>query len=288
MNILITIAAAAASLSTTTNATDTVMSVNNAAKVTVTESTAGVTVTIDGTDDNPEYQATFTREYSSESTVKSTQQTTRSISYAGGTGSHHWDAIVGGWGVGFAGTAGGAMPMSMGKSFEFQWLYVLGARYTMPHGSINFGIGMNWRNYKISTSDIRFIQSAGGGVGQAPYPDGTIARGSQLKIASLTLPVIWNHWLPVSLFGYKIQMSGGVILNWNHHASVMAKWLDAKGNETEESCKSVGQRKFSVDLTGTLRLCSWAGIYFKYSPMKLLDSRSPGFHPFSTGIELLY
>lgn len=68
----------------------------------------------------------------------------------------------------------------------------------------------------------------------------------------------------------------------------MSKWLDEEGNETEESSKSIGHRQFSVDLTGMLRVCSWAGLYFKYSPMKVLDSRSPAFHPFSTGIVLLY
>lgn len=292
MNILITIAAAAA-LSAIHDSKpeqhpDTVLSVTNAAKVTVTESPAGVTVKIDGTDDDPEYRSTFTRQYSSESTVKSTQQITRTINYTNSQAPYHWDVITGGWGIGFTGTAGGSVPAAMGKSFEFQWLYMIGVRYNLPHANLTFGIGLDWRNYKVSVSDTRFIRSENGGVASAPYPDGVIARGSQFKITSLTFPVIWEQTLPVSVFGHRLRLAGGAILNWNHHGSVMSKWLDEEGNETEESSKSIGHRQFSVDLTGMLRVCSWAGLYFKYSPMKVLDSRSPAFHPFSTGIVLLY
>lgn len=58
--------------------------------------------------------------------------------------------------------------------------------------------------------------------------------------------------------------------------------------KTEESSASIGQHRFSVDLIGMMRVCSWAGLYFKYSPMTVLDSRSTGFNPFSTGIVVLY
>lgn len=292
MNILITIAAIAtmstASVQEAIHDTDTVLSVSNASKVTVTESPAGVTVRIDGTDDDPGYQSTFTRAYSSESTVKSTQHITHTINYTNNQSPYHWDVISGGWGIGFAGTTGGAIPAAMGKSFEFQWLYMIGARYNLPHANLSFGLGLDWRNYKISVSGSRFIRSETGGVATAPYPDGVISRGSQIKIASLTLPVIWEQTLPVSLFGHHLQLAGGAILNWNYHGSIMSKWLDGDSNETEESSTSIGQHRFSVDLIGMMRVCSWAGFYFKYSPMTVLDSRSTGFNPFSTGIVVLY
>lgn len=205
-----------------------------------------------------------------------------------------WDAVMRGFMFGFvnAPASQAGMDVEMGKSFEWSVLQLVGVRYSTPtrNTSISFGIGIDWRNYKMSTASARFVSDGYGHVATGPYPEGVNARFSRLKVFSLNFPILFEQKLPFRVPGKaKFSITGGVVLNYSPHASMLTEWTDTEGNRVEESCNSIGQRQFSVDLIGILRFCKFAGLYVKYSPQTVLHgSNNLSFHTFSTGLICFY
>lgn len=181
--------------------------------------------------------------------------------------------------------------VEMAKSFELGILQLAAVEYSTPGDWTNFsiGIGLDWRNYKMTTSDSRFIP-VDGQVAVGPYPDDVQSKFSRLKIFSLSFPIMIEQKIPFKVPGGSyFSIAFGAVLNYNGHASMKTHWIDANHNQVEEYCGHIGRRPFTVDLMGIVRLSSCLGIYGKYSLMDTLRGDiNPSFRTFSTGLILAY
>ncbi|MDE7408325.1 MAG: hypothetical protein K2M76_07885 [Muribaculaceae bacterium] len=196
-----------------------------------------------------------------------------------------WECVCGALGVGFNGATGGVLPYQMGKSFELQWLYVLGAQYKLNKASnLTIGVGIDWRNWRYTRGDMCIVPADGGTVAIGHYEEGAHSYGSRIKIFSLTVPLLYQVKLPVKVPNGHAALALGPILNINTHGSVKTWWTDPAGNEKSVSSVNIGQRFVTVDFLAALKFCGWASVYFKYSPQTLLDAPGPKFRGYSTGI----
>lgn len=269
---------------------DTVMSVSNPASVSITESPEGMRVTVSGIDGNSGYESSYFQGYPAGARVKARQETRwYPFSLAGNRTRrgkiHHWDLVTGGLGLGMVNSPGApqAMGLEWEKSFEISWLHILAVRYTSRSLGVSAGIGVDWRNYKVTT-DTRLQPNGQGGVTWGSYPADAQPRNSRLKVFSLQFPILYHQHLPFRISGFQPKIVVGPVLNWNSHASLRTKWRDAEGNDMEEYNSGVHQRRFTVDLFGALSLNGWANIYCRYSTQTILQGYgSPRFRSFSIG-----
>ncbi|MDE7126109.1 MAG: hypothetical protein K2O12_06495 [Muribaculaceae bacterium] len=205
-----------------------------------------------------------------------------------------WDVVVRGFMFGFVDGAGAppSVDIEMGRSFEFAGLQLLGVRYSTPSQNtmISAGIGIDWRNYKMTGADVRFIPDGDGHLTTGPYPEGVNARFSRLKVFSLGFPFLIEQKFPFRVPGNaRFSITAGVVLNYNAHASSKTEWVDTESNRVDEYCGSIGHRRFTVDFIGIVRFCKFAGLYVKYSPQTVLcGSINPRFRSLSTGIICFY
>lgn len=201
-----------------------------------------------------------------------------------------WDAVVRGFMFGFVDGVDAPVNIDMGRSFEIGMLHLPGVRYTLPKGytSVSAGLGLFWRNYRISGTDVCFVPDGHGHIEIGQYPADTDPGYSRIRVFSLSLPVVFEQRLPLRVPGKdRLGLSAGVILNYNAHAGVKTEWRDAASNTVEQYCGSVGHRRFTVDFLAMVRFCRFAGLYVKYSPQTVLTgSVSPRFRSFSTGISI--
>lgn len=280
------------------NANDTIFSAYKADSIIVAERADGLYVTIIDKDE-PSHHRTIVQSYSSERVVKT--RTRRTCGYEGvwnhlfGDNDNiekvstpgHWDAICGGFGVGLSTAINSRTQLSVpfGKSFEVQWLYVLGARYRIPgtQSSINIGAGLSYRNFRTTTGDMLALSV--GGVTLTPYPEGATPKSSQLDVWSVTAPLVWRINLPWTLYGPgKMSMMLGAIGVYNMSGSIHNTWLDAAGNKVRQNPENSYIRRFTAEFIGAIYVNSWLGLYVRYSPMAVLRTGSPQFRPLTTGL----
>lgn len=202
--------------------------------------------------------------------------------------SEKWDAIIGGLGFGFNTALGkpAEMQTQMAKSWDIQWLYVIGVRYRFgrTRNSLNFGLGLDWRNYK-STLGSWFTKSADGAVAISQFPEDINPTFSRIKIFSLTIPVLYKQGLPFAFpHNGKMWLAFGPVVNFNTHASLRSKWTTADDRTIQQSTNISSRRKVTVDGLAIIGINSWLGVYFRYSPMKQLEKGSPQFSSFTTGL----
>lgn len=207
--------------------------------------------------------------------------------------SSYTDFYAGGFMFGFVNAceAPRGLDIEMGKSFELGIFQLVGVKTSFFRGwsAISVGMGLDWRNYKLTTSSTRFIP-VDRQVTFGPYPEDVQARFSRLKVFSLTFPIMWEQRFPFKVpGGDRFSLSFGISLNYNGHASLKSKWIDSSFNEVEEYCGHIGRRPFTFDYVGMVRLSDWLGVYAKYSPKTVLrGSINPAFKSFSTGLILFY
>ena len=141
----------------------------------------------------------------------------------------------------------------------------------------NFGV--NWRNFRMK-GENRFLKEDSQ-VTIAPYPDGSDINFSRLKIFSLTMELMLRQHITREL-----SISVGPVVNFNTHGSLKTRYkLDGKGYKLTSS--NINQNAVTYDLKAQIAVNSF-GLYFKYSPVNVLDtSYGPKFHPMSAGILLM-
>ena len=237
-------------------------------------------------------ESIYVQPYSPESSVKSRQSTNTATATTFSDGvigvkvkNHHWEVITGGLGIGLVNAAGQspALGLQWAKSFEISWLNALAVRYSARWQSLSLGLGFDWRNYKITTSDHRLCPNGEGGIGIAPYPDGTHNGASRIKVFSLGLPLLYTQKIPRTTLSVTI----GGILNFNTHASLKTWYTNPDGNHTEEYSEGFHHRRVTADLFGSLNFFKGNGIYVRYSPQSVLQGHnSPQFKPLSVGLIL--
>lgn len=199
---------------------------------------------------------------------------------------------LGGIHFGFDGMVGhDRMGSQMGKSFEIGIDNLLAGQFHFNHGrdKITIGLGINWRNYRMTGSQTRFVTDDTM-MTTGPYPEGCEGKCSFIKMFSLGFPVMYAHSFPFKVVGNDpFTVHFGAILNWNSHASLQTRWLEADGTEAKYSNNHIGQRKFTVDIYASFSIARSTKVYFKFCPQTFFESgRGPEFRTFSTGITLFW
>ncbi len=273
---------------------DTVLNVENVTKVIVTESPAGLGLNIYGKEGDDDYQVSFRQDYGDGLRVKTHQEFDNpkllKTGILGRRDRYPYIDVVMFRMVNFgfveAEGAPAVMEVSMGKSYEIGMSNLISVEYNFSSGNLfGVGFGLNWTNYRMTGNNC-FVK-ADGNVAVGQYPDDVEGRFSRLKIFSMRFPVYYIHYfrgvklIGGSNLGVRLEAS----FNYNSHGSLKTAWVDADGRDATYKTNSIGQRKFTVDFTATLKILPWVGLYARYSPMEVLaDGRGPSFRTFTTGI----
>lgn len=204
-----------------------------------------------------------------------------------------WDVFVGGPSIGWVNAVGAPndVDIEMGKSLEISWLSMFGVLYRPNrYSELTISFGIDWRNYRISTSKTRFLPNQSGGVDVAPYPAGVIGKGSRLKVFGMGIPVMWKQYMPLrGLDGSRMSISAGVVLNYNSHGSLLTKWIDEEGRKAEQKSNHIGHRRFTFDLMAAISPGWDLNLYVRYCPQTVLrGAGQPEFRSFSTGIGYMF
>ncbi len=265
---------------------DTTLFVENPERVIVTETPEALMVHV--LDAEGEQQEMFRFPYEEGKTVKGHALNSLPLGSYSVKGVN-WDLTIGGLGFGFvnACNAPAGSGLEMGKSLEFSIRNALAVSMQLPGGRNRFmaGVGMVWRNYKMSTDTRFYLDRATGSVSIGGYAEGLVPQASRLKTFSLSFPVSWRHTL-----GKKQALELSVILNANMYGSLKTTYTTPEGIKSEEFSKVSSQlRKFSVDFSLAVQVCPMISLYVRYSPMKVFKSGSgPEFTPLSTGLLIAY
>lgn len=271
---------------------DTLMNIDMLSKVTILENNKGLTLKVN--DHSGGEEETLSIEYPSESVIISRQSDIPAALPSDNATTFkcvrenrsRFNAVVRGICLGLNDPVGqtGGGGLEWEKSIEIGWLETLGVNYRMSrHCSLEFGIGFDWRNYKITTSDKRLVVNSDYQLEWEEYPEGSIAKNSRLKVFSIQFPLQFIAKIP----GTSLIFSCGPIFNLNTYASVLTRYEDRLGNKYKDFNKNLDNRTFTVDLYGSLTLKGGIGIYARYSPMKVMNGESGiNFRPLTLGVEI--
>ncbi len=268
---------------------DTLLHVSNPSKVIITENSVGTTVTVDGIEGDETFEASVTAAYPQEGSVSSRQRTIgynmtsilgwrRNIDPSRG----YWMLDVDGLCVGLSKPTAmkGEDGLQWSKSFEISWLSCIAVGYQYRRHTFTLGIGFDWRNYKISTSD-RFLQAnAEKGLEWGKYENGERGRFSRLKIFSLQFPLLYSLSIPST----SLYLKCGPIFNFNTYGSLKTVYDDADGNRCEDFTKDISPRRFTVDLFGSLTFNKGIGFYVRYSTAGVMRAPGLNFTPLTVGV----
>lgn len=270
---------------------DTVMVIDNAPTVLLTESATGTTLKI--FNENNDTIATYTMDNPVDGSVTLKQSFAPPVFAFGCQPSYKHSInieMIGGIHFGFSGTLGApaGLDIEMGKSYEIGIDNLLTCSFSVNRNNRNYlslGMGVNWRNYRM-TGNTRFIVDDAGNVTYGGYADDVLSRYSNVKVFSLGFPIMFSHKTNIKTLGPStLRFKFGAILNWNSHASAVSAWTEADGTNARQSTSNLRQRKFTVDLMAAIGFAPTTGLYIKYSPMKLFPTdHGPDFTTISTGI----
>ncbi len=269
---------------------DTILYREDASRVVITQIEDGINVTVPGEGSVKEYNYQLLREkyFKRCSEEAKTNFLYRSHSLFSFPTSHpqkYWSIGIDGITLGLSSANGQPTPKGLqwSKSIEIGWLSVVNIRYNFYRSSISLGLGFDWRNYRISTSDRFLSEGLDGDLKWEKYPEEIIGKWSRLKIFSLQFPLLYEYAIPRSA----VTIKAGGILNLNTHSSLRREEEDRAGIKTEYSSDFSSQRLLTVDLFANISLFRLVGIYVRYSPMRVLKkSEGINFHPFTIGISM--
>jgi len=270
---------------------DTLLSTTGSSTAIISESPSGLKVMVKKLEGD-QSESVFIQDYTPNATMKAEQHTSSfsELTLSDGTlgikvKNRKWEIVSSGFCLGLVNATGqpDGLGLQWGKSLEISWVNALAVRYRTRWQWISLGIGFDWRNYKITTSNHHLTPNGLGGVGIAPYPEDASAGASRLKVFSLGVPLLYNVKIPRTPFSVTL----GGILNFNTHASLKTWYTGPEGNHMEEYSEDFHPRRVTVDLFGSLNIMKGCGLYVRYSPQTVLHGHaSPTFRPLSMGIIL--
>ncbi len=271
-------------------AADTIVCLTQPSTLVITENTNGISVTVNPLDGS-EPSSIDIAEFRGGKAISTTQSRHSFFELNAGHGgagwkaSSKWSVVSNGLIIGLVNPMGQPdnLDLQWAKSFEIGWLNTLAVRYSHRDISLSLGIGLDWRNYKTTTTDHRFVTDPATGIAPAPYPEGATKGSSRIKIFSLGFPLLYTQH-----FGRSgIAVTAGGILNVNTHGSLLTTYTDSFGHHWEEYSTAISRRRLSCDIFGALTFYKGCGVYVRYSPQSVLKGPGvPEFHPLSVGVTL--
>lgn len=272
---------------------DTIIKINDASKVVITESPRGVNYNVLGAASDSAMVFNYTQHYSPDARVRTRQSRSfhfYSISYPAGLGNSRWDIFTAGLGLGMVSAPGApaGMQLELGKSFEINWLNAIGVRYRTPwNANVSLGMGFAWRNYRSTTALARMVPHDGN-VCFEPWAEGSNGHHTAIKVFSMQFPLLYTQFAGVDILGSNLLFSAGAVLGVSTYASVKNGWTDQSGQAVRECFHGVGQRKVTVDFLGVAGT-HLVGVYVRYSPQSVLTGEiSPRFSSLSFGLMLAF
>ena len=197
----------------------------------------------------------------------------------------YWSIGIEGITLGMTSANGQPIPKGFqwGKSFEIGWLSIVDFKYSFYRSVLSLGVGLNWRNYKNSTSYRYLSLNENSDVVWKNYTPGTQGKNSQLKIFAIQLPLLYEYSVPNTSLYFKI----GPILNFNSYSSIKTSFIDQNGNNSSYFSNRSIQKTITADLFANVSIGRMIGIFCRYSPMKILNSTDGiNFHPFTLGVSV--
>lgn len=195
-----------------------------------------------------------------------------------------FSALFGGFGFGFVNAMDKpeVMNTKMSNSFELFIDHILAVawRPTCQGASIRIGVGVDWKNYRMTGTKCFIKQDSKIVVGD--YTGDVDPKFSRLKVFAVTMPVTFTQE-----FGKGFSFSAGAVVNFNTHASMKTRFSTKDGDVTLSN-NNIHQRKVTVDVMGQLGFKA-IGVYVKYCPMNVINTEfGPDFKSLSAGITLCY
>ncbi|MCR5131430.1 MAG: hypothetical protein K6C10_08230 [Prevotella sp.] len=172
------------------------------------------------------------------------------------------------------------MDVSMNSSFEIFWT-IAQWNFTPKGGRNTFsvGVGVDWRNYRMSGGDWRFTKLDDDRVDIVPYDVADIRKQfSRIKVFSVQVPLLYSY-----KFAENFALGAGPVLNLNLHSSLKTRYK-VNGEKFKETVNNAHTNPFTIDLMGIVRT-PIIDFYVKYSPCNVLKtSKAPKFQSLSVGI----
>lgn len=277
-----------------TEQTDTLIKVDGPSQLTITEDESGMRVTVEGKRGVEKFKMSAFTAYTENASVTASKNPGKKdwldrwgegIVEKKNKGGCGWNVFMSGITIGLVnpmnqGSSGG---LQWSKSFEIGWLSCFGVMYGNRRCTVSLGLGFDWRNYKITTTDKCLVANGRKGIEWGSYPLGCKGKNSRLKVFSLQLPLLYSWFVPKTDLVFKC----GPVFNFNTYSSLKTTYEDADGNKIEDFTKAISPRRFTLDFFGSLSYKHTLGIYVRYSPMKVMDAPTTiNFQPLSVGVTL--
>ncbi|MBO7108727.1 MAG: hypothetical protein J6V97_01420 [Prevotella sp.] len=196
--------------------------------------------------------------------------------------SRYYNVITAHLGVGFTAptNADSRLDFSTFKSWEFfanivQWDHAMDRHW---HDMFSLGLGVDWRNYRI-TDDLLFTKDMAGNVTVDRYPMEYEPKFSRIKVFSLTATLRYEHD-----FGHGFAIGFGPVVNFNTYASIKTRYK-LLGDKVKRMEKNIRQRPITIDWMLNMRIADFP-FYVKYSNDNVLKDGGIKFRSLSFGLYL--
>lgn len=167
------------------------------------------------------------------------------------------------------------------KSIEIGWLNAVAIKYNLRNSIFSLGVGLNWKNFRNSTSARYLDYNEEEGMFWKNYEEGINGKGSRLMIFSVQFPLLWQYTFPSTSLSLKL----GPVFNLNTFSEIKSHYLNNEGDKCSRSLKNVKPRLFTTDIFASLSLYNVCGIYLRYSPVRIMQDRTGlNFHPLTIGM----
>lgn len=153
--------------------------------------------------------------------------------------------------------------LNMGNSAELWFFFDNEWRPWRNNHVFSFGIGLDWRNYRME-DNYCFRKDAEGMNVLERLPEGASPNFSRVKVFSLNFPIRYQY------LGRRFGFSLGPVLNFNTYSSIKTKYK-IDDHKYKEKYKNVHPTPITVDFMGTV-LTPIIDFYVKYSPFDVLKS----------------
>lgn len=172
---------------------------------------------------------------------------------------------------------------NMGRSVELGFIFCEQAIPFSINTGLTFGLGFNWRNYKID--DNCWMRKNGGFVTVEKLPEGYDLKYSKLRVFSINLPMVFELQQKSGngFYGYV-----GTQADFRLARRVVNKYSDEDGNSRKNTAKHVRTLPVGCDLIAQIG-CKDIAIYGKYSITSLFeDGRGPIGKAITVGARLMF
>lgn len=172
---------------------------------------------------------------------------------------------------------------NMARSVELGFVSLTGEHAFRDNLGLNFGLGFNWRNYKID--DNYWMQKREGYVTVEHMPEGYELKYSNLRVFSLQTPVTLEY----HPFSSKFHLMLGVVGDFRVGRRIVNRYYDDLDRAHKNTVKHVRTLPVGCDLMAQIGHEDLA-FYVKYSPVSLFEnsSRGPIDKALTVGVKLVW